>query len=95
MANAKRDPFWMVEPTKEPLDPSDPRIDITLKDYEGRDKLANMTLRIHSSDRTLFKGTFSNGRLQGEVDKTVASYSDWQAPLTISQDKIFPEATSW
>ena len=68
MGDMASDPFWMLDPSVEPLDLDDPKVDVYLKHYEGRQKFRPHRLHVVSSDRELFNGVFIDGRLKvGQV----------------------------
>ena len=51
MKNQTWDPFWMVQPSRQPLDPEDPRIDVYLKHFSRRRNFVGPSLSVRSSDR--------------------------------------------
>ena len=74
------DPFWMMEPSSEPLDPLDPRIDITFLALTERPGFNHLPMEIRSRRKELFKGNLINGRLQGNVEDS-ADLPDWFSQL--------------
>ena len=78
------DPFWMVhDPNNEPLDPSNPTVDIFLPLFKGREKFENKTVVIASADRVLFNATMVGGRIRGKVDPESASLPDWKGQIKV------------
>ena len=83
IADTNRDPFWAVPPSEEPLDPQDPRVDVSLFNLKGRTRFDGEPMEIRNRRKTLFKGKLEDGRLHGKVGEDSAEDPDWFAPLQI------------
>ena len=83
MRKSGQDPFWSLEPSEEPLDPKDPKIDISLPAYQGRHAYMHEQMVLRSSNRLLHVGPMVDGKIQGKINASLADANDWKAPLLL------------
>ena len=81
---AEEDFLWYFNHSSEPLDLSNPRINITLDQWVGRQPLKKWKVKIFGTDRQLLETWMVDGKIQAEVPGDLARLPDWKAPVRIS-----------
>ncbi len=78
--------LWFLESDPEPLDPSNPVIDIHLDHYKNRSKhqIPTRVKIVTISGEELWRGYMDNGRIQGRVHPDRVDHPGWKSRITLS-----------
>ena len=78
------DLLWHLNSSSEPLDLSNPRIQIVLDQWVGRQPGERVQVKIFGTDRLLLETLMENGKIEAQVPDKVARLPDWKAPVRVS-----------